>query len=116
MAIARALIRCPRVLILDEATSALDEQSQRIVQQALEQSADALLTCGVSCSWKSIVGLIFPDVRCSISYFGELFLLKFDFHKTFFAFTTIPTLVTIILFAVIYLSWSVKNVELNFEK
>jgi ATP-binding cassette subfamily B protein len=44
IAIARAILRDPAVLLLDEATSSLDAESERLVQEALEQLMQARTT------------------------------------------------------------------------
>jgi ATP-binding cassette, subfamily B, bacterial len=56
LAIARVILKDPRVLILDEATSALDTTSERLVQQALETVMAGRTTIAIAHRLSTILG------------------------------------------------------------
>lgn len=56
LALARAIVRRPSLLILDEATSELDSQSEHLIQQALEQLRQSCTVLAIAHRLSTIVG------------------------------------------------------------
>ncbi|KIV84917.1 hypothetical protein PV11_00666 [Exophiala sideris] len=86
IAIARALIRNPKLLLLDEATSALDTQSERLVQAALDEAAMSRTTIAVAHRLSTIrnANVIFVFANGKIAEMGthvELQRLKGRYYE-----------------------------------
>lgn len=81
IAIARAILRKPKIMLLDEATSALDRRNERLIQETLERVTQGMTTITVAHRVKTIMNsdLIYVFSKGGIAEkgkFSELSMYK----------------------------------------
>lgn len=90
LALARALVRKPKVLILDEATSAVDTQSEALIQEALEKASSGRTTILIAHRLSTVrnADMIYVLDQGRIAESGshaDLIELKGKYHRLFTA-------------------------------
>jgi len=86
LSIARALIRKPRLLLLDESTSALDSESEKIVQDALENVRQGITTIAIAHRLHTIEKadriFVIEDGRCTAEGRHEELMQSSETYRT----------------------------------